>query len=83
MSQTTTEQNPAAQAQGTHHYILTLQRPIPGGGSGVATSSGTCNVPPGLTRHDVYTQLLANAVAADPQLAGAAVLFFDLQPNRL
>ncbi|MCU7827327.1 hypothetical protein [Kitasatospora sp. DSM 101779] len=77
MSQTT----PAAPPQGSHHYILTLQKPM-GGGFMISSSSGTCS-PAGMSRYDVYTRLVADMVRQDPQLAGASVLHFDLQPNQL
>ncbi|OKI95076.1 hypothetical protein [Kitasatospora sp. CB01950] len=84
MSQTATAQSPsaAAQDQGTHHYVLTLQKPLPSGGFMVATSSGTCS-PIGMSRYDIYTWLVGEMVRQTPQLADASTLLFDLQPNQL
>ncbi len=85
MTQTTTAQAPApaAPAQGTHQYILTLQKPMPhGGGFAVSTTSGHCS-PVGMTRVDVYDWLYGEVVRQRPELAGASTLFFDLQPNQL
>ncbi|MFJ2781553.1 hypothetical protein [Kitasatospora sp. NPDC087315] len=86
MSQITASAQPptaATQSQGTHHYVMTLQKPLPhGGGYMVSTSSGTCS-PTGMTRHDLYTWLIGEMVRQSPQLAGASTLFFDLQPNRI
>ena len=85
MSQPTTAQSaaPAAPAQGTHHYLLTLQKLLPNGsGFAVNTTAGHCS-PVGATRHDVYQWLYAEVVRQRPELAGASTLFFDLQPNQL
>jgi hypothetical protein len=80
-----TEQTiPAAPAQGTHHYILTLQKPMRSGvGLAVSTSAGHCTPSAGMTRYDVYQWLIADLVRHSPELAGASVLCFDLQPNKI
>ncbi len=45
---------------------------------------GTTEVNPGETRHDVYERLRAwFTTELAPDSAGGAVLFFDLQPNKL
>ncbi|MFD5084351.1 hypothetical protein ACFWOG_17145 [Kitasatospora sp. NPDC058406] len=86
MSQTAApDQSPAASVpqQGTHHYVLTLQKPMPNGvGYMVFTSSGHCS-PTGMSRHDVYAWLIGEMVRQTPHLAGASTLFFDVQPNRI
>ncbi|MFJ5927612.1 hypothetical protein ACIQF6_33955 [Kitasatospora sp. NPDC092948] len=84
MSRTATAQSSAAaQEQGTHHYVLTLQKPVPNSASYVvATSSGTCS-PTGMSRQDVYTWLVGEMVRRTPQLAGASTVFFDLRPNQI
>ncbi|MBP0453978.1 hypothetical protein J5Y04_31215 [Kitasatospora sp. RG8] len=85
MSETATAQSPAAGVpqQGTHQYVLTLQKPMPNGvGYMVSTSSGTCS-PTGMSRHDLYTWLVGEMVRQTPQLASASTLFFDVQPNRI
>ena len=75
---------PAAPAQGTHHYLLTLQKPMHGsGGFMVNTFTGHCSPPAGMSRFDVYQRLFADVVGHSPELAGASTLFFDLQPNQL
>ncbi|MER8188207.1 hypothetical protein [Kitasatospora sp. NPDC094015] len=85
MSQTTTPaQSPAATpSQDTHHYVITLQKPMPGGaGYMVSTASGTCS-PTGMSRHDIYQWLIGEMARRNPELAGASTLFFDIQPNRI
>ncbi|WP_033820992.1 hypothetical protein [Kitasatospora sp. MBT63] len=85
MSQAVTAQSPAAATpqQGTHHYVLTLQKPMPhGNGFMVSTCSGRCS-PTGMSRSDFYVWLIGEMVRQTPQLAGASTVFFDVQPNRL
>ena len=80
---TTPAQQQAPAAQGTHHYLLTLQKPLPNGsGFSVNTSAGHCS-PVGVSRFDVYQWLYGEVVRQRPELAGASTLFFDLQPNQL
>ncbi|MFJ8444000.1 hypothetical protein [Kitasatospora griseola] len=82
MSQTATAQTATAtQEQGTHFYILTLQKPM-NGGFMVATSSGVCS-PTGMSRYDLYTWLVGEMVRQTPQLAGASTLHFDLRSNQI
>lgn len=85
MSQTTTAQQqvPAAQAQGSYHFILTLQSSVPSGGFRVFTTSGTHVPAPGWTRADFYKAIVDAVVQQNPELARANTLFFDLQPNRI
>jgi phospholipid N-methyltransferase len=83
MTQPTAPAQPTSAGQGTHHYVLTLQKPLPhGAGFMVTTSNGHCS-PVRVTRHDVYQWLYGEVVRHSPELAGASVLFFDLQPNQL
>ncbi|GAA2154367.1 hypothetical protein GCM10009760_53230 [Kitasatospora kazusensis] len=85
MSQTTIApaQPTVIKPQGTHHYVLTLQKPLPhGGGFMVNTCKGTCS-PVGMTRHDVYERLVAEVVRQMPELDRASTLFFDIQPKQL
>ncbi|MFJ7250142.1 hypothetical protein ACIQWA_36660 [Kitasatospora sp. NPDC098652] len=83
MSQTTAPaQTPAsAPSQGTHHYVLTVQKPIHNGFA-IQTYAGTFS-PTGMTRQDCYQWLMGEIVRQAPQMANASTLFFDVQPNRI
>jgi len=72
------------QQQGTHHFIITVQKPLPGGaGFAVADWSGWINPQPGSTRQDIYLWLKEEQARRNPELVNASVIFFDLQPNKL
>jgi hypothetical protein len=85
MTHTAATGRPAYQApaQDTHHYILTLQKPLAGAAWETVTAEGTCTPAPGITRHQLYQMLLADTVRQRPDLQGAPTIFFDLQSNRL
>lgn len=74
--QTTT---PTAPAQGSHHYVLTLD--IPGRIAG--SWFGTITPVSGATRHDVLTNLMVQIRTANPEFARPNVVFFSLEPNQL
>ncbi|MEU9795431.1 hypothetical protein AB0E27_33490 [Streptomyces sparsogenes] len=74
--------SPTAQQQGTHHFVLTLQKPH-GGGTTTATFANTLTPLPGDTRTDIYELLRKQVAKAHPELATANVLFFSLEPNQL
>jgi len=65
--------------QGTHFWVLSVERP----GLASATRTGTCTPTPGSTRESVFRDLYAHVTGADPYLRGATVLYFSLEPNRL
>ncbi|OEJ40136.1 hypothetical protein AR457_16450 [Streptomyces agglomeratus] len=69
----------ASQPQGSHLWIITLQ--VPGGAS--ATGHGTFTPPAHWTRRDAFRAVLAEMYKDAPELTGANVLFFSLEPNRL
>jgi hypothetical protein len=69
----------AEAAQGTHHFVITLENPQ----YGSVSCSGTVTPPPGQTRHDVFQRIFSGLVNNAPQFAGANVLFFSLEPNQL
>ncbi|MCC9312082.1 hypothetical protein LN042_34345 [Kitasatospora sp. RB6PN24] len=85
MTQTTTtatqSSNPAAE-QGTHFYVLTLQKPA-GHGMAIATTSGTHTPPAGWTTHDFYLAARDDLERSQPELRGGVVVFFDVRPNQL
>ncbi|MFD7201266.1 hypothetical protein [Streptomyces sp. NPDC059893] len=64
---------------GTHFFVLTLNKP----GEFTVTQEGTCTPPPGATRQDMYRLLYDAVTTQDPNLSGASVGFFSLEPNRL
>ncbi|GFH34316.1 hypothetical protein [Streptomyces pacificus] len=65
--------------QGSHHYILTLDRP---GRTGV-TSHGTFTPLPGETRADAFSAIKEHVVQQHPDMAGAVTSFFAIEPNQL
>ncbi|MFB6680265.1 hypothetical protein ACFCWG_49380 [Streptomyces sp. NPDC056390] len=69
----------ASQPQGTHFFVLTLNKP----GELTVTQEGTCTPPPGATRQDMYRLLYDAVTTQDSNLSGASVGFFSLEPNRL
>ncbi|MGX8907424.1 hypothetical protein ACR820_19800 [Streptomyces netropsis] len=69
---------PVVQRQGSHFFVLTLER---AGHS--LTQSGTYTPPPGTTREDAFTQIHASMVNAHPDMGTAVIAFFALEPNQL
>ncbi|WP_405676884.1 hypothetical protein OG292_19770 [Streptomyces sp. NBC_01511] len=70
--------------QGTHHFILTVQKPLPGGaGYAVADWSGWITPDQTWTRNDVFLWLKAEQARRKPELADGCVLFFVLERNQL
>jgi len=82
-TESTAQQTPAPvpAGQGTHHYVLTMQTPH-GGALSTSMWSGTCS-PRGTTRYNVMQALIAECVGQRPEMSGAVVLFFSLDPNQL
>lgn len=78
-SQTTTTAAPAPAAQGSHHWVLTLEMP----GRGMTTQFGTWTPPAGATRFDAFGALRSHIVAQHPEMASANTVFFSLEPNQL
>lgn len=81
-TQTQQTTGPAAQQRGTHHFILTLQKPHREGFV-TATFTNTFTPRPGDTRAEVYEVLCEQVTRANPDLARANVLFFSLERNQL
>lgn len=83
-TQTQQTTSPAAQRQGSHHFVLTLQKPHHSGqGFITATFANTFTPHAGATRADVYQRLCKEISQAHPHLQGANVLFFSLERNQL
>ncbi|GAA5615648.1 hypothetical protein CP981_17540 [Streptomyces platensis] len=76
---TSQNQTQTAQQQGTHQWVITLEKPGRVSGSWY----GAYTPPAGATRHDVFTVLKSGIEAENPELAGATVIFFALEPNQL
>ena len=80
MSTQTEQSTPGTEpAQGSHHWIITLE--IPGRMTG--TYSGACTPAAGSTRFDVYQAIHSDVVRRHPELERSNVMFFALEPNRL
>ncbi|MFI8446321.1 MULTISPECIES: hypothetical protein [Streptomyces] len=75
---TATADAPAA-AQGSHMWVLTLEKP----GRGMTTAHGTVTPPADATRFDVFRTLLDYVVSQNPQMSSGNCVFFTLEPNRL
>ncbi|MFF2184585.1 hypothetical protein [Streptomyces sp. NPDC058155] len=74
----------APDKQGTHHFILTVQKPLPGGnGFAVADWSGWFTPDPTWTRHDAFLHIKKTHAEQNPIFAGGSVLFFSLEHNQL
>ncbi|MFF4736330.1 hypothetical protein ACFY2W_10615 [Streptomyces sp. NPDC001262] len=76
-AQTTTA--PVPVGQGSHMYLLTLDKP----GQVSGSWHGTWTPPPGATRHDVLVQFTKEIEEEDPRFVGATIAFFSLEPNQL
>ncbi|MFI5548837.1 hypothetical protein [Streptomyces sp. NPDC051738] len=63
----------------THFWVMSIEKP----GLASATQSGTYILRPGDTRQDAYNEIYGAVTDAHPNLRGATVLFFSLEPNRL
>lgn len=83
MDTQTYQQAPApAPSQGSHHWVITLEAPH-GTGKAAHTSQGTLTPAPGYTRANAFTDIYTALVDRNPQLRGANVVFFTLEPNAL
>ncbi|MEV6464701.1 hypothetical protein [Kitasatospora sp. NPDC051702] len=69
-------------AEPTHSWLITLQYPT-AAGFAVATRTGTSAFPPGCLREHAYLGIREWLARREPQLGGADVLFFSLEPYRL
>lgn len=67
-----------------YHYILTLQRPAPGGGIEIAEGRGLLNITPGGTRAEALDYALGFVAEGRGWRPGeGSILFFALEPNQL
>ncbi|SER55438.1 hypothetical protein [Streptomyces qinglanensis] len=73
-----------ASEQGTHHFVMTCQKPQAGGrGMAVATWDGDFTPNPQATRREVFDWLRREFGREFPDLARGNVLFFCLERNTL
>lgn len=68
--------------QGSHHFVLTVQKPQTGSYA-VGTWHGDITPAPGATRRDSYELLREEHARRYPDLAGGIVLHFSLESNQL
>lgn len=71
-----------SEQQGTHFWFMSFLQPTPNGFD-TYRRSGHFNPPPGATRVDMFSVLRDEIERFTPELAGATVLAFDIQPNQL
>ncbi|MFJ1865530.1 hypothetical protein ACIOD1_12945 [Streptomyces sp. NPDC088097] len=71
-----------SEQQGTHFIFMSLTVPTPQGFM-TLRRSGAITPPPGATRLDMFEKLRQQVLAEDPSYAEAAVISFDIQPNKL
>ena len=81
----TDQSNRAPEPTGTeYHYILTMQRPAPGGGIEIADARGALNITPGTTRAEALDYVLGLVAEGRGWRPGeGSILFFALEPNQL
>lgn len=66
-----------------YHFIITAQKPMPGGGYAMADWSGYLTPQPGWTRHDTFQAIRDEFTKRYPDLGRACVTFFSLELNTL
>ncbi|MFF2626011.1 hypothetical protein ACFVUN_09605 [Kitasatospora griseola] len=66
----------------THAWLITLQYATDRGFA-VATRHGNAVIAPGRSREQAYIDLRDTLARCEPELRGASVLFFSLEPYRL
>jgi hypothetical protein len=69
----------APRAQGTHFFVLTVEKP----GVVSAMQTGTYTPRPGGTRMDAFSDIYQAVTSDCPDLRRANVVFFSLEPNQL
>ncbi|MFF2749508.1 hypothetical protein ACFVVA_28700 [Kitasatospora sp. NPDC058048] len=66
----------------THTWLITLQKPLSYGVS-TLTLNGVLTPEPGETRQSAYRKIRNSIDRQEPDMVGANVLFFSLEPYRL
>jgi hypothetical protein len=78
-TQTDQSTTSSAQSQGSYHWIITLELP----GRASSTNSGSYTPPSGATRQDAFECITALVHEQHPEMRGANVMYFALEPNQL
>jgi hypothetical protein len=79
----TTQTETNTEQQGSHFYVMTVQKALRPGATADYTLSGHTTPPSNWTRGDFYQAIYADITKTYPQLAGASVLFFTVDRNEL
>ncbi|MEU9204288.1 hypothetical protein [Streptomyces sp. NPDC048332] len=66
-----------------YHFVITAQKPLPGGGHAMGTWSAYLTPRPGQRRHEVFAEIRDAFEQRYPDLSRACVTFFSLEPNTL
>lgn len=67
----------------SHFYVMTVQKALRPGATADYTQRGTLTPTEGATRSAVFEDIFRGITGRYPELTGASVLFFTLEPNRL
>ncbi|MFD0437193.1 hypothetical protein [Streptomyces chartreusis] len=67
----------------SHFWFMGLIKPNGVGSFSTYRRSGTTTPPRGATRESMFEYLKANVIDTDPETAGATIMSFDIQPNKL
>lgn len=66
-----------------YHFIITAQKPMPGGGHAMADWSAYLTPQPGWTRSDMFQAIREEFEKRYPDLGRACITFFSLELNTL
>jgi hypothetical protein len=72
-----------SERQGTHFFFMSFLNPVGNGMFKTFHRSGTFTPSQGSTRVDMFDSLLGTVQEQSPELEGAVVMSFDIQPNRI
>ena len=66
----------------TYHYVMVLQFSMSHGHT-LSESSGTVDLRPGMSRHDVFQQIRANMIESSGGGPSVTTVFWSLEPDTL
>ncbi|GAA2940662.1 hypothetical protein PV394_24345 [Streptomyces sp. NE06-03E] len=66
-----------------YHFVISAQRPLPGGGFAMGDWSSCITPEPGWSRQDTFEVIRAEFAKRYPELGRACVTFFSLELNTL
>lgn len=72
-----------SEQQGTHFFFVSFLNPVGNGTFKTSHRSGTFTPSNGATRTDMFGRILSTLQEQSPELEGAAVISFDIQPNHI